>query len=276
MLCSIYHCVATSSYCFIKICWSLCHTVPGWIRSRECEPFDEDIEGRRITWDYCDDLRIHLNDHTARTEDRKTRHNITSRCQPATISTPSHRSNRAQKSDGHPKTAATMASSSFHDYSTSPHLSIPISNLPLRIPGAQRILPRKHAEARLKLHQYRFAEQLPGDAAPTSIDSSAPFSSSQGSARSHCTFSASSASRTYPKAQSESSFATSRTNRTKNTYVFSAHDGSGLPEQEKKTLSPALRARKALLRFLGTCKECRKRKVKVCLGRRSPAHLPFS
>lgn len=128
-----------------------------------------------------------------------------------------------------------------------------------RRPGVKQIDPSKHKEVRAKLHQYRMAVQLQGVAVPTSLESSSPFQrakSSQGSL--------SSASRTLPHAMSEASFATSCTEYT---VIWSQKDGSTLADQTKKPLCPAMKAQKALMRYLGQCLgDCRKRKVKVCIA----------
>ena len=95
-------------------------------------------------------------------------------------------------------------------------------------------------------------------AVPTSLDSSSPFHgthSSQGS----------SASRTFPPALSEASYATSHTDYT---VVWSQQDGNYLSEPTKKALCAKMKAQKALIRYLGSCLgDCRKRKVKVCIAR---------
>jgi hypothetical protein len=50
------------------------------------------------------------------------------------------------------------------------------------------------------------------------------------------------------------------------TMVWSVNNGSEQKEQERRCLTPAMRARKALVRLLGACEEgCRDRRVKVFL-----------
>lgn len=69
------------------------------------------------------------------------------------------------------------------------------------------------------------------------------------------------ASRTTAPARSEASTGTSITDIT---HTFSVDDRPVQPEPARKPLDSVTRARKALLRKLGACREdCRKRKVKV-------------
>ncbi|OBT84403.1 hypothetical protein VE02_06729 [Pseudogymnoascus sp. 03VT05] len=132
------------------------------------------------------------------------------------------------------------------------------SNLPHR-PGTKRIESHKVGEVRAKLRRYRMAVKLQGVAVPTSLESSSPFQASQSSQGS-----LSSASRTFPPPLSEASFATSHTDFT---VVWSQQDGNFLSEPTKKALCPAMKAQKALIRYLGSCLgDCRKRKVKCSLS----------
>lgn len=141
-----------------------------------------------------------------------------------------------------------------------PSISLPTrrpSNLPHR-PGAKRIEQHKVREVREKLRRYRMAVKLQDVAVPTSLESSSPFQASHSSQGS-----LSSASRTFPPALSEASYATSHTDFT---VVWSQQDGNYLSEPTKKALCPAMKAQKALIRYLGSCLgDCRKRKVKVCI-----------
>lgn len=120
-------------------------------------------------------------------------------------------------------------------------------------PSPQRINSRKFHEVRIRLHKYHVAVQLEGLAAPPSVTSSSALQSSQDTR--------SSASRTYPRAQSESSLAT---NLTAHTAVFSLTSGSEVVESDTISLGAAARARKSLIRYLGGCSHnCKRRKVKV-------------
>lgn len=68
-------------------------------------------------------------------------------------------------------------------------------------------------------------------------------------------------------AQSEQSFTTDRTvdtERTSVTIIFDRNTGQETQEKVKKQLDPVLKSQKDLLRAIGTCKECRSKKVKVC------------
>lgn len=68
-------------------------------------------------------------------------------------------------------------------------------------------------------------------------------------------------------AQSEQSFTTDMTvdtERTSVTIIFDRNTGQETQEKVKKQLDPVLKSRKDLLRAIGTCKECRTKKVKVC------------
>lgn len=133
------------------------------------------------------------------------------------------------------------------------------SNLPHR-QGTKRIEPHKVIGVRGKLRSYRMAVKLQGVPVPTSLESSSPFQASHSSQGS-----LSSASRTFPPTLSEASYATSHTEYT---VVWSQQDGNYLSEPTKKALTPAMKAQKALIRYLGSCSEiCRKRKVKVCIIR---------
>ncbi|KFY94901.1 hypothetical protein V500_03026 [Pseudogymnoascus sp. VKM F-4518 (FW-2643)] len=142
-----------------------------------------------------------------------------------------------------------------------PSISLPArrpSNLPHR-PGAKRIEQHKVREVREKLRRYRMAVKLQDVAVPTSLESSSPFQASHSSQGS-----LSSASRTFPPALSEASYATSHTDYT---VVWSQQDGNYLSEPTKKALCPAMKAQKALIRYLGSCLgDCRKRKVKCSLS----------
>ncbi|OBT63781.1 hypothetical protein VE03_06960 [Pseudogymnoascus sp. 23342-1-I1] len=141
-----------------------------------------------------------------------------------------------------------------------PSISLPArrpSNLPRR-PGAKRIEQHKVREVRKKLRQYRMAVKLQDVAVPTSLESSSPFQASHSSQGS-----LSSASRTFPPALSEASYATSHTDFT---VVFSQQDGNYLSEPTKKTLCPAMKAQKALMRYLKSCSDCGGRKVKCSLS----------
>ncbi|KFY60644.1 hypothetical protein V496_05272 [Pseudogymnoascus sp. VKM F-4515 (FW-2607)] len=141
-----------------------------------------------------------------------------------------------------------------------PSISLPArrpSNLPQR-PGAKRIEQHKIREVRAKLRKYRMAVKLQDVAVPTSLESSSPFQASHSSQGS-----VSSASRTFPPALSEASYATSHTDFT---VVFSQQDGNYLSEPAKKALCPAMKAQKALVRYLESCCDCRRRKVKCSLS----------
>lgn len=68
-------------------------------------------------------------------------------------------------------------------------------------------------------------------------------------------------------AQSEQSFTTDMTvdtERTSVTIIFDGNTGQETQEKVKKQLDPVLKSRKDLLRAIGTCKECRNKKIKVC------------
>lgn len=68
-------------------------------------------------------------------------------------------------------------------------------------------------------------------------------------------------------AQSEQSFVTDMTvdtERTSVTIIFDRNTGQETQEKVKKQLDPVLKSRKDLLRAIGTCRECRNKKVKVC------------
>lgn len=141
------------------------------------------------------------------------------------------------------------------------------SNLPYR-PGTKRIEPHKVIGARGKLRSYRMAVKLQGVPVPTSLESSSPFQASHSSQGS-----LSSASRTFPPPLSEASYATSHTDYT---VVWSQQDGNFLSEPTKKALCPAMKAQKALIRYLGSCLgDCRKRKVKVCIIRSARSCLLY-
>lgn len=126
-------------------------------------------------------------------------------------------------------------------------------------PPPQSIDPSKNPEVRRRLRAYRLAVKLDGDPVPTSLESSSPFQASQSSLGSR-----SSASRTYPPAASEASYATSHTDYTT---IWSHKDGSLVPDPKKKPLSRVMKTRKALIRYLGMCsRDCRKKKTKCFLS----------
>lgn len=72
---------------------------------------------------------------------------------------------------------------------------------------------------------------------------------------------------------SECSFATDVTNDTNDTgftITFNSRTGAEQQEKVKRQLDPVLKARKDLMRSIGTCNECRTKKVKVRSFRFSP------
>lgn len=69
-------------------------------------------------------------------------------------------------------------------------------------------------------------------------------------------------------ARSEQSFVTDVTNDTEGTgftITFNSKTGAETQEKVKRQLDPVLKARKDLLRCVGTCQECRTKKIKVRL-----------
>ncbi|OBT45081.1 hypothetical protein VE00_05174 [Pseudogymnoascus sp. WSF 3629] len=136
-----------------------------------------------------------------------------------------------------------------------------VFSLPTQGPGAKPIEPHKFRQARKKLRRYRTAVMLELEYVPDldSLDSS----SLQGTHGSQ----ASSASRTYPPALSEASYATSHTDYG---IAWSQQDGAYLEPPTMNPFTPKMKDRKALLRYLGSCLiECSKRKAVFPLSHHS-------
>lgn len=118
-----------------------------------------------------------------------------------------------------------------------------------------------------------FASRLPTHEQPTGLDSSAPLSLYRPSSSRAYSGLESEHSGFYPKAMSASSHGTAYTAGTRQTWgetsVWSATNGTEAAEKKKKALDPVLKARKDLVRTLGSCEHCSSKKVKCAFSHHS-------